>query len=92
MKLSFALSLLMLVSTSHFAQAASPRCIENLVKGGYCNDTQAEIICELAPQGAIGCAMDMVDMKMSADIFDALDYCRFPFPAPAAPPRVSASR
>lgn len=61
------------------ANPAESRCVNHLVRGDYCLDSQAEIICGMVSEATVACAMDMVDMKLAPDIFEALDYCRFPF-------------
>jgi len=65
------------------------RCIANLVKGNYCLDSQAEVICNVMSNHAVSCAMDLVDMGQYPDIFGALEYCQFPFPG-RTPPGSSA--
>lgn len=73
------------VSVAHAAETAPRWCEQQLVRGGYCLESQAEIVCQMMPRPVISCAMDMVDMKLAPDIFDAVEYCRFPYPAPKGP-------
>ena len=65
-------------SSEAAAQAASARCVKNLVSGDYASSDLAEQLCSQFSSSTIGCAMDMIDMKMESDIFEAIEYCADP--------------
>lgn len=60
------------------ARAESKSCEEHLFEGRYASGSIAQQICERFPMTTIGCAMDMIDMNMETDIFEAIEYCAYP--------------
>jgi hypothetical protein len=77
------LALMILSPLKGFAQEAAPapetsRCVRNLVTGQYADQDRAEQLCEQFSTAVLGCAMDMIDMKMESDLFEAIEYCADP--------------
>lgn len=58
--------------------AGASRCVRNLVTGQYADHDRAEQLCEQFSTAVLGCAMDMIDMKMESDLFEAIEYCADP--------------
>lgn len=53
-------------------------CEAALLAKPYTTPMIAGQICERFPQSTVGCAMDMVDMGMESDIYEAIEYCATP--------------
>lgn len=54
------------------------KCVQTLAAGNYATGSGAEELCLQFPQNTLGCAMDMIDMKMESDFFEAIEYCADP--------------
>lgn len=58
------------------------RCLKMIATGPYVeSEMQADVICTMASNHAVGCGLDLVDMGMYPNLIEAVEYCMAPFPS-----------
>lgn len=53
-------------------------CERQLLAKPYAGPVLAQQICERFEMNTVGCAMDMIDMQIESDLFEAIEYCAAP--------------